>query len=48
MEFPPSLVAPIDGLLEFIYSFGPLVEPSVVLGKFVDACWKTHPFDGIG
>ena len=33
MELPSAVTAPIDGALEFIYSFGPLVEYTVVLGK---------------
>ena len=32
MELPSSITGPIDGLLEFIYSFGPSVETTVVLG----------------
>lgn len=31
MELPSAVTAPIDGALEFIYSFGPLVEYTVVL-----------------
>lgn len=31
MELPSSITGPIDGLLEFIYSFGPSVETTVVL-----------------
>ena len=43
MEFPPALAAPIDGVLEFIYSFGPSVEHTVVLGEFTVS--NTERFD---
>ena len=33
MELPSSITGVVDGALEFIYSFGPLVQNTVVLGK---------------
>lgn len=33
MEIPAPAVAAIDGALEFVYSFQPLAEKTVVLGK---------------
>ncbi len=35
MEFPAALVGPIDGFIEFVYSFGPLAEKTLVLGELV-------------
>ena len=35
MELPSAVTGAIDGAIEFIYSFGPLVEHTVVLGKFI-------------
>ena len=36
MELPSAVTGAIDGAIEFIYSFGPLVEHTVVLGKSID------------
>ena len=36
MELPSSVTDVVDGALDFIYSFGPLVENTVVLGKLDD------------
>jgi hypothetical protein len=33
MELPSAVTGPVDAAIEFIYSFGPLVEHTVVLGK---------------
>ena len=33
MELPSAITGPVDAAIEFIYSFGPLVEHTVVLGK---------------
>lgn len=35
MELPSSVTGPIDGVIEFIYSFGPILENTVILGEFV-------------
>ena len=35
MELPSSVTGPIDGVIEFVYSFGPLLENTVILGEFV-------------
>lgn len=35
MEFPSSLVGPVDGFIEFVYSFGPLAEKTLILGEFM-------------
>ena len=32
MEFPAALVGPVDGFIEFVYSFGPLAEKTLILG----------------
>jgi hypothetical protein len=31
-HFPPAVVKILDGTLAWVYSFQPLVEPTVVLG----------------
>lgn len=33
MDLPPAVTSLIDGAIEFVYSFGPMFECTVVLGK---------------
>ena len=35
MEFPAALVGPVDGFIEFVYSFGPLAEKTLILGELM-------------
>ena len=36
MELPEPVTAVIDEAIKYVYSFGPLAEKTVVLGKFFD------------
>ena len=42
MEIPAPAVAAIDGAIEFVYSFQPLAEKTVFLGKInVEPSWMS-------
>mmetsp|Transcript_7387 Transcript_7387/g.18062 ORF Transcript_7387/g.18062 Transcript_7387/m.18062 type:complete len:498 (+) Transcript_7387:235-1728(+) len=41
MALPPAITGPIDGLIDFVYSFGPIFEYTLVVPDFVKALTAT-------